>query len=209
MHATLLLCPPGVADRPSLLGGGGLRSVVWARARHLQGRQWNMSKALAGGKISELSNQGTLDLFTEGFKLLRGSVEDKGFAKGVSEGISGLTGSKTTNAPSKFTPGSDIDDYDDFEDDDFESDDDDSYEEDQAVAAAEAAEEQYADEDEGFMNRFGKAKSEALDRIGLNSKVFLCEVHHLKVTNLGRRKRDIQVTGLPSISPISSRSSTS
>jgi len=48
-------------------------------------------------------------------------------------------------------------------------------------------------EDDDALLTFTGATGAVLDKLGLRRKTFMCDIHHVRLTNLGRRRRDVQV----------------
>ena len=142
-----------------------------------------MSRHLQGGKVEDLADQGDMAALAQGAKLLANSL-------GMGSGVN-LFGGKRKDQFDEEPMGPDPDDE---EDDDAEYDgfgDMLQYDEDEDEEG-EGADEGMFEEDDAMMSMVG-ASGAVMDKLGLRRKTFLCDIHHVRLTNLSRRRRDVQV----------------
>ena len=139
-----------------------------------------MSRHLEGGTVDQLADTGVGSLITDSMKLMGGG-----------QGISGFFGGGSKEKKEKDDDfGDDAATEDEEEDDDEFADGNDFGGED---------EEEEDDDDEGLgveddaMDLMGGAVGVLGDKLGLRRKKFQCDIHHIRITNLGRRRRDVQV----------------
>ena len=153
-----------------------------------------------GGKVEDLSNSGDLDLLRQGAKLVASEMNIDGFKS--------MFGGKKKKGDLGLEDDDDDEDR-KGDDDEYYSSDEDEYEdieEDgdigmQRLMDGEAAENEDDDEEEEDMDGFfesgaaamGAGAGAMLDQFGLRRKTFVCDLHHIRLTNLVRRRRDVQI----------------
>jgi hypothetical protein len=150
------------------------------------------SRALQKGSAADLADTGSATLLTAGAELLKNNALS-------SFGYGGGNGAKKAD----FEPTVEYDEeYDEDEDEEEEEEDED---EDEDANYADLVD----DEDEGEEDEDGLDLDDAalglgggaagalaafgLDAMGLRKKTFTCDIHHVRITNLSRRRRDVQV----------------
>ena len=138
-----------------------------------------MSRHLEGGTVDQLADTGYGSLITDSMKLMSGG-----------QGIGGFFGGSKEKKEKD----------DDFGDDAATEDDEDDDEEFADGNDFGAEEEEEEDEDDGLGaeedamdGMMGGAVGFVGDKFGLRRKKFQCDIHHIRITNLGRRRRDVQV----------------
>lgn len=166
-----------------------------------------MSRHLKGGTTADLSDQGILSLAGTGFQYMTGLTGGE-VVKGAQEKLTSALGggggaAKEKRPKTTFAGGYDEGD-DDFEDEGEEEEDyDDDEDEDEEIDAQLAEEEREAEgadeddeefEDEGLLGSqmFSRAGKAVLD-VTTRRKTFLCDIHTIRITNIARRRRDVQV----------------
>ena len=180
-------------------------------ARDSRSATCGMSRHLKNASEDDVSGMGTLDVFTQGAKLLGQSISSGGSASGsnFSRGLSHFGGS-VSNMSSLLGGSKDKNDVtnedDAFEDeyDDEEGDDDDDDDimgsSDEDVAELQVAHDD--DDDDEFLENaaeklFGQTGKDAMDAAtGLlfdQYKTFMCDIYNVRVTNIAQRRRDVQV----------------
>ena len=135
-----------------------------------------------------MSSMGTLDVFVKGSKLLSNSLFD-----GSGSGFGGLG---LGNSFSKKSAKHDDKESDDISEDSGEEEEEGDYDDDEE----EEEDEEEEDSDEEEDNFFEPVAANLVDSLGLTGhgvmssrKKYVCNIFNVKVTNIGQRRRDVQV----------------
>lgn len=152
-----------------------------------------MSRHLRDGKVEDLAGNSELAILSAGMELLGGKM-GIGSMKGISGSLfGGKKDYEEADMPFDDNDDEEVEDYEDSEDEeggyDFDNDEADDEDEDEG-----GTDEQYGvDGGDAASWVMGAAGGAMLGRLATRRKRFLCDIHHVRLTNLANRRRDVLV----------------
>ena len=160
-----------------------------------------MSRHLENATIDQVHDRGDLDILRQGASLLVGDMKGLGkglFGGGKKKKEEQELGFDEDSDDGKEEAGAGDDDYEeDYSGSDYEDDDDADGGVNRLMGDDEDFDEDEEDGDGGFFETAGAMLSGgalgAATALGLRRKTFVCDLHHIRLTNLVRRRRDVLI----------------